>query len=186
MKRFIVAFIVAFVLAFAYTSLRAEEGSQSAAPAAAVKALLVQLKMDTIAARDPDEPGRYIAAFYVPDSQQLLVVSATYSVPAALDRVIGAGNYMEAYMNLQTVKDRSGHFFVVDSLADGLKKVPQADQPFDSTTIDGAVMVMFDGKWDAQKLNEAGYNAMFAKDDARYARMLTILQNELRKKITVQ
>ena len=186
MKRFILAFIVAFVLAFAFVALRAEGASQSAAPAATVKALLVQLKMDTIAARDPDEPGRYVAAFYVSDSQQLLVVSAPYAVPAALDRVIGAGNYMEAYMNLQAVRDHNGHFFVVDSPADGLNRVPQVDQPFDSTTIDGAVMVMFDGKWEAQKLTEAGYNTMFAKDDARYARMLTILATELKKRTTAQ
>jgi hypothetical protein len=107
-------------------------------------------------------------------------------VPAALDRVIAAGNYMEAYMNLQAVKDHKGHFFVVDSLADGLRRVPGADQPFDSTTIDGSVMVMFDGKWDTQKLTETGYDEMFVKDDARYARMLRILANELKKKTTAQ
>jgi hypothetical protein len=185
MKRFIIAAIIGLLFGFALV-VRGEEPSQSAAPAAAVRTLLGQLKMDTIATRDPDEPGRYVAAFYVPDSQQLLVVSAPYSVPAALDQIIAAGNYMEAYMNLQAVKDHKGHFFVVDSLADGLRKVPETDQPFDSTTIDGAVMVMFDGKWDAQKLSESGYNAMFAKDDARYARMLTILANELKKKTTAQ
>ena len=185
MKRFIVAFIVAFVVAFALVTLRAEEPSQSAVPAASIKALFEQLKMDSIAARDPEEPGRYIAALYIQDSQ-LLVITAPYSVPAALDRLIASGSYRDAYLNLQAVKEHRGHFFVVDSLADGLKKVPEVDQPFDSTTIDGAVMVMFDGKWDAQKLNEAAYNSMFAKDDARYARMLIILANELKKKTTVQ
>jgi hypothetical protein len=47
-------------------------------------------------------------------------------------------------------------------------------------------MVMFDGKWDAQRLSESGYNAMFAKDDARYARMLTVLASELKKRTTAQ
>lgn len=185
MKRFILALIVAFVVAFAFVTLRAQEPSQSAAPAASIKALFEQLKMDSIAARDPEEPGRYIAALYIQDSQ-LLVITAPYSVPAALDRLIASGSYRDAYLNLQAVKEHRGHFFVVDSLADGLKKVPEVDQPFDSTTIDGAVMVMFDGKWDAQKLNEAAYNSMFAKDDARYARMLIILANELKKKTTAQ
>jgi hypothetical protein len=100
--------------------------------------------------------------------------------------LIASGSYRDAYLNLQAVQEHRGHFFVVDSLADGLKKVPEVDQPFDSTTIDGAVMVMFDGRWDAQKLNEAAYNSMFAKDDARYARMLIILANELKKKTTAQ
>ena len=185
MKRFIFAAIIGFLFGFALVA-RGEDPSQSAAPAATVRTLLEQLKTDTIATRDPEEPGRYIAALYVPDSPQLLVVSAPYSVPAVMDRVIAAGNYMEAYMNLQAVRDHKGHFFVVDSLADGLRKAPAVDQPFDSTTIDGAVMVMFDGKWEAQKLNESGYNAMFGKDDARYAKMLTVLANELRKKTTAQ
>ena len=114
------------------------------------------------------------------------MISAPYTVPAALDRLIASGSYRDAYLNLQAVKEHKGHFFVVDSLADGLKRVPDVDQPFDSTTIDGSVMVMFDGKWDLQRLNEAAYNSMFAKDDARYARLLTILANELRKKTTAQ
>lgn len=185
MIRYIFAFIVAFLVAIGLVALKAEEPSQSAAPAASVKALLEQLKLDSVAARDSQEPGRYIAALYIQDSQ-LLVISAPYKVPAALDRLIASGSYRDAYLNLQAVQDHSGHFFVVDSLADGLRKVPIVDQPFDSTTIDGSVMVMYDGKWDAQKLNEAGYDSMFAKDDARYARMLTILANELRKKTTIE
>jgi len=185
MMRYILAALVALVFAAGLVILRAEEASQSAAPAASVKALFEHLKMDSIAARDPDEPGRYIAALYIQDSQ-LLVISAPYTVPAALDRLIASGSYRDAYLNLQAVKEHHGHFFVVDSLADGLKKVPDVDQPFDSTTIDGSVMVMYDGKWDAQKLNAAAYHSMFAKDDARYARMLTVLANELRKKTTIE
>jgi hypothetical protein len=186
MKRVIFTFILALVLGvLSLVILRAEEPPQSAAPAAAVKALLEQLKMDTIAARDPEEPGRYIAALYVQDSQ-LLVVSAPYTVPVALDNLIASGNYKDAYLNLQAVKDHRGHFFVVDSLADGLKKVPGVDQAFDSTTIDGSVMVMFDGKGEAQKLNEAAYDSMFARDDARYARMLRVLVGELKKRTTAQ
>ena len=124
MKRLILAFIVAFVVAFALVTLSAEEPSQSAAPAASVTELLEQFKMYSSAARDPEEPGRYIAALYIQDSQ-LLVISAPYSVPAALDRLIASGSYRDAYLNLQAVKEHRGHFFVVDSLADGLKKVPE-------------------------------------------------------------
>ena len=185
MIRYIFAFVVACIVALGLVVLRAEEPSQSTAPAASVKTLLQQLKMDSVAARDPEEPGRYVAALYIEDSQ-LLVISAPYKVPAVLDKLIASGNYKDAYLNLQAVADHKGHFFVVDSLADGLKKVPDVDQPFDSTTIDGSVMVMFDGKWDAQKLNQAAYESMFAKDDARYARMLTVLANELRKRTTIE
>jgi hypothetical protein len=165
--------------------LRAQDPPQSAAAATTVKALLEQLKMESIATRDPEEPGRYIAALYIQDSQ-LLVVSAPYTVPAALDRLIAAGSYTDAYVSLQAVQDHRGHFFIVDSLANGLKKAPDVDQLFDSTTTDGSVTVMFDGKWDAQRLNAEAYDSTFAKNDARYARMLAILANELKKRTTAQ
>ena len=186
MKTVIYTVVLALVVGFLPTVvLRAQEPPQSAAAAITVKALLEQSKMESIATRDPEEPGRYIAALYIQDSQ-LLVVSAPYAVPAALDRLIAAGSYTDAYVNLQSVQDHRGHFFIVDSLANGLKKVPDVDQLFDSTTTDGSVTVMFDGKWDAQKLSADAYDSTFAKDDARYARMLTILANELKKKTTAQ
>lgn len=163
----------------------AEETSQSAAPAATVKALFEQLKLTSIAAKDPEEPGRYVAALYIADSQ-LLVISAPFVVPAVLDRLIAEGNYMEAYQSLQAVVSHKGHFFVIDMLNDGLKRVNAPDEAFDSTTTDGGTSIQFDGKWGDQKLSEADYNAKFAKDDARYAKMLKVLANELRKKTTEQ
>ena len=56
MMRFIFALIVAFLVAVGLVALRAEELSQSAAPAASVKALLEQLKMDSVAARIRKNP----------------------------------------------------------------------------------------------------------------------------------
>lgn len=161
----------------------AQETSQSAAPAASVKALLDRLKLDAIVVRDPEAAGHYVAALYIPDSQ-LLVLSAPYSVPAAMDKMIAEGKFMDAYQSIQAVADHKGHFFVVDLLADGLKRVCEPDQPFDSTSIDGATPISFDGKWEPQKLTEKEYDVRFSKDDARYARMLTVLKTELGKKIT--
>ena len=40
--------------------------SQSAAAVVSLEAMLTQQKLDAIAARDPDHPGQYIAAFYMP------------------------------------------------------------------------------------------------------------------------
>ncbi len=161
----------------------AEEPSQSAAPAASVKALFERLKLDAIATRDPEVPGQYVAALYIQDSQ-LLVVSAPYAVPAAMDRMIGEGRFMDAYLSLQAVANHKGHFFVVDMMADGLKKVCEPDQPFDSVTIEGLNPISFDGKWDAQKLTEKKYTEEFSKSDARYAQMLKVLATEMAKKTT--
>ena len=66
MKRFIfAAFVVLFAMAALAPLASAEETSQSAAPAATVKALFDQLKLTAIAGKDPEEPGRYVAALYV-------------------------------------------------------------------------------------------------------------------------
>ena len=196
MKRFILTALVAlFAAAAAVVHLAAQpfdsaaqslaQGSESAAPAATVKALFDQLKLTSIAAKDQEEPGRYVAALYIADSQ-LLVISAPFAVPAALDKFIADGHYMDAYQSLQAVVSHKGHFFVVDMSNDGLKRVNEPDQPFDSTTTDGGTTIQFDGKWNEQKLTEADYNAQFAKDDARYARLLKVLATELRKKTTIE
>ena len=193
MKRLIFVFLTGALVAAAFVLVSAQpidqaapaavQASESAAPAAAVKELFAQLKLDSIAGKDPEEPGRYVAALNIPDSQ-LLVISAPYAVPAAMDKLIADGKYMDAYQNLQAVVSHKGHFFVIDMANDGLKRVNDPDQAFDSTSIDGATPIQFDGKWDAQKLTEAAYNARFKNDDQRYARMLKVLATELRKKTT--
>jgi hypothetical protein len=185
MKRFslLAAFAVLAILPVASLAAAEDPQSQSAAAVVSLKALLDQHKLDAMAASDPEEPGRYIAAFYMAGSQ-LLVVSAPYAVPAALDKKIAAGNYMDAYVDLQSVANHKGHFFVVDMQADGLRPQLKLDEAFDSTSTEGAAPVSFDGKWDAQKLTEQDYETRFNKDDARYTRMLTVLVQALSRKGT--
>jgi hypothetical protein len=162
-----------------------DDASQSAAPAASLIASLEHHKIEAIAARDPEDPGRYVAALHVP-GPLLLVVSAPYPVPVAIDKLIADRKYMDAYLNLQGQVSREGHFFVVDSLANGLARVCESDRPFDSTTIDGVTSVSYDGKWEAQKLTEGEYSGHFARDDARYARMLNVLTTALNQSVTAR
>jgi len=183
MKRFTVAALAIFLAMIPVAPQAAEETSQSAAPAASVTALLERLKLDAIVARDPEVPGHYVAALYIQGSQ-LLVLSAPYAVPAALDKMIAEGKFMDAYQSIQGVASHKGHFFVIDMQGDGLKRACEPDQPFDSTTMDGGTPISFDGKWEPQKLTEREYNLQFGKDDARYARMLQLLARELGKKTT--
>ena len=185
MKRFtLFAAIIVLIAMMPAVAFSAEDPeSQSAASVVPLKALLEQQKLDAVAARDPEEPGRFIAAFYVPGSQ-LLVVSAPYAVPAAIDKKIAAGSYMDAYVDLQSVADHTGHFFVIDMQADGLRTALKRDEAFDSTVIESTSPVSFDGNWGAQKLTEDEYHARFAKDDERYARMLTVLKTALTRKTT--
>jgi hypothetical protein len=184
MRRFtLFAAVVALLTVTAVTPVTAGDHSQSAAPAASLKALLEQLKLEAFAARDPEDPTRYVGVLYIRDSQ-LLVVSSQYPVPAALDKRIAEGQYMDAYQDIQTVRDRQGQFFVMDSLADGLRRAPGLDQPFDSTAIDGGIPIAFDGKWKEHQLTEAQYDEVFTTGDARYARMLKVLTTALARRTT--
>jgi len=186
MKRFtmwVATIAVLVMMPMAARTTAEDPASQSAAAVVSLKAALDQLKLDAVAARDPDDPGRYIAAFYMPGSQ-LLVVSAPYKVPAALDKKIAAGSYMDAYVDLQSVADHTGHFFVIDMQADGLRTDLKLDQAFDSTALEGATPVSFDGNWGAQKMTEGDYEARFRQDDARYTQMLNVLRSALVKKGT--
>jgi hypothetical protein len=157
--------------------------SRSAGAAASLTSLMNRFQLGAVAAPDPQNPGRYVAAFYMPETQ-LLVVNAPYSAPRLLDKKIADGQYMDVYADLQSVADRKGHFFVIDMQADGLKREVDKNEPFDSTSIEGAPLVSFDGKWEAQKLTEEAYNARFDRDDAQYARLLNVLSNALARKAT--
>lgn len=152
-----------------------QSGDSMSAPAAsALRALLEARKLEAVAARDPEQPGRYVAALYIAGSQ-LLVVSSPYPVPIALDKRIAEANYMDVYLDLQSTASHAGQFFVMDLEANGLARVCDRDQPFDSTTRDGGTPVSYDGNWATQRLSEREYNLRFAEDDARYAHILGVL-----------
>ena len=185
MKRFF--FVATALVLFAITPLASRPAndplSQSAATVGRLTLLLDQFGLDAIAARDPQDATRFVAAFYMRGSQ-LLVVSAPYPIPALIDKKIAAGQYMEAYADLQTIRDRSGQFFVVDMQADGLRPPAKLDDLFDSTLIDGKTTIVFDDRPETQRLTEEQYAARFAADDARYAQMLTVLINALARRTT--
>ena len=178
MKR-VTMFATLVLLTVSAGGLRAaEDGSLSAVPAATLRAQLEQRGLQAIAARDPEEPGRYVAALYIPEVQ-LLVISAPYAVTKEIDKKIAAGQYMDVYVDMQAVRDRTGHFFVEDLQADGMRPASEQDLAFDTTTLNGATPVVFNGKWGAQQLTQEEYDARFKKDDERYARMLTVLSTAL-------
>ena len=158
----------------AAASVAARPASQSASAASALTALLDKHKLEAIAARDPSAPGRVVAALYFPGSQ-LLVVSGSHPAPALLDKLLADAKYMDVYQDVQGAASHQGHFFVMDLLADGLQRVCERDQPFDSTSRSGGKSLAFDGNWTAQQLSEAEYNARFSEDDATYARILGVL-----------
>ena len=150
------------------------EESKSAALTATVTAAMQQRQLEVVAARNPDEPGGFIAAMHMPGTQ-LLVVSAAYPVPAALDAKLAEGKYRDVYLALNARREHKGRFFVMDLKADGLQRTCGAGEPFDSTIRDVDGPASFDGNWAAQNMTESAYRVRFAEDEARYVRMLQIL-----------
>lgn len=152
----------------------AQQHSRSAPTAARLTAALHERRLEVIAARNPDQPGAFIAALYVPGSQ-LLVVTAPYAVAAVLDKYIADGNHMDVYLALNSADRQADRFFVMDMNGDGLRRECAPGESFDSTIRDGRNQVSFDGNWRVQGVTGAAYDARFAEDDQRYARLLEVL-----------
>lgn len=141
--------------------------SKSAPLAKQLADALTAAKMTSIAAKSAEQADVYIAAMYLPGT--LLVISAKFSVPAALDAKLARKDYQGAYADLQGVAP-DAKVFVQDLNADGLR-----NKTFDSVdTAQGSTS--FDGDWKKAKApSEQEYQKMFADLDARYAQMLGTL-----------
>jgi hypothetical protein len=153
--------------------------SQSAPLAKELAQLLDQGKLTTIAAKDSQGEGQYVAAMYFPGSQ-LLVVSARYSVPVLLDAKLNEQKYMDVYIDLNSASVAGTKVFISDLMADGLKARPGDEEPFDTFEAKGQT-IAFNHDLKAQNLSEDEYMKRFADADARYAHMLTVLVNQLKK-----
>jgi hypothetical protein len=169
--------IVAAALAVAAPAGSEEPQARSAGPVASFVKLMTGRGLDAIAAHDPNEPGRYVAALCYPGTE-LLVVSAKHPNPTALDDLLSKQAYRDVYMALQTEVARQGRFFVEDMQADGLTARPDRRAPAD-IVYDNGVKIIFDGDWTNQKMTEAQYDAKFDAADQRYVTMLSTLATAL-------
>jgi hypothetical protein len=149
----------------------ADAPSRSPAIAKQLTAALSALKLDAVAAKDPDEPDRFIAALFYPG--QLLVVSAKYPAPAALDAKIAQKQYHDVYLDLQSSAIAKTSIFFQDLNADGL--CSSRDQAADVLYDGSAAPKVFDADWDKHKMSEKAYEQAYAAADSQYARMLQIL-----------
>lgn len=168
--------LVLLLLPLASTPLRAQE-SQSAPLAKQLTALLDQLKLDSVAAKD-SPVDVFVAALYFPG--QLMVVSAKYSVPVLLNERLAKKDYREIYMDLNSASDPKSKCLIMDLGADGVNAKRDEGKPFDTFETGGKTW-LFDGDWKAQKISEDDYMKMFSDADARYTRMLQALIAQLKK-----
>jgi hypothetical protein len=160
------------VCALAALALAAADGAatlQSRPLAQQLTTLMADRHLDAIAAKDPSEDGRFVAALYFPNSQ-LLVISARYPVPAQLQQSLDSKAYRDVYLALQQSGAADSKVFVQDLGADGLHAA--ADQPVDIVYEHVVNQAIFDK--DAAKA-DAAYRRKLTADDAQYSRMLQLL-----------
>jgi hypothetical protein len=126
-----------------------------------------------IAAEDPTDPTRFVAAMVLPDLQ-LLVVSAAYRAPVLLRERVLTRKYQDAYQDLQAASIPEGRIVIEDLLANGLVVKPVKGQAADVATLGGKT-VTFDGLWRKAKLKEEEYTSAYATAEKEYTRLLGLL-----------
>ena len=151
--------------------------SRSAPLAQQLVEVLEQAQLQSVAAKDPADADRFVAALFFPG--QLLVMSARYEVPVYLEEKLEDKQYREVYVDLNSASMPESRVFITDSGANGLQALRTLEDPFDSYDGSG-LQVRFDGDWDDQQMSEDDYMKIFTTADDEYARMLRALLTEIR------
>jgi hypothetical protein len=148
---------------------------RSAKLATNLTATLANEKLEAIAAEDPDDPGRFIAALVAPG--QLLIISAR---PASADTIQARlihRQYRDVYLDLQASTVADGKWFLQDMQADGVcaGRNQVADLLYESNT----AATVFDGDWKSHGWSEKEYQERLGVVDQRYSRILEVLLRTL-------
>ena len=134
--------IVAWLVAVLIPGYVAAQESHSDRLARQLAGLMASQKLPAVAAKDPDSPDRFVAALIFPEVE-LLVVSARYAAPPALQELLAKKQYDEVYATLQQAGIPDSKVLFQDLKADGLHAKPGADvdimyqRVVDQTVFDG-------------------------------------------------
>ena len=169
--------IVVSAMAF-LPSLAFAQESKSATLASELAKLLDAQKLDSIAAHGATA-DEYIGALYFPGSQ-LLVVGARYSAPERMQQLLGAKNYRDIYIDLNSASVPQTKVFVSDLGANGLRFDRDGNQPWDTVDV-GGKSYSFDGDWGKAKISRDEYTKAYQTTDDQYTKMLEALVAELKK-----
>ena len=138
-------------------------------------ATMSALKLDVIAAKDPEDPGRFIAAMVFP-GVQLLVVSSRHQSLDYVTAQLGKRDFREVYDALQRGVPEGRLFFHAMG-CDGFVKNDSIDIFYEGPT----AQTLLDGDWSAQSLTEAAYDAKRKAAEAKYAHALSVLLGAAKK-----
>ncbi len=171
--------ILPFALCVAFAGGAAAQEPKSAGPAKELAQLLADKKLDSIAARMPDNREEFIGALAFPG--QLMVVWAKTTAPAVVNEKLIRKEYKEVYIDLNSASVVESRHFVTDLGPDGLRSKPaQRQGPSDSHDM-GVKSMRFDGSWREDKMSEADYMKAHADADAAYAKAVQVLIDEIKK-----
>ena len=148
---------------------------QSSALARELAKTLSSQQLEAVAAQDPDDPERFIAAMFAPG--QLLVVSKRHASPAAIQARLAQRQYRDVYLDLQASPATDGGWFLQDMQADGL--CAGRDQVADILYSGKDAPALFDGDWKARGSSEKEYQQQLTAADQRYKRLLEVLLRQL-------
>ena len=158
-------------------AVSAQPASSTAAPVKELATVLARsgggAGAKFVAAEDPKDGSRFVAAMLLPDLQ-LLLVSAAYKAPVLLRERVLTRKYQDAYQDLQAASVAEGRLVIEDLLANGLAVKPAKNQAPDAATIAGRT-ITFDGQWRKAKVSEADYTAAFTTAEQEYTRLLALL-----------
>jgi len=156
-----------------------EVPSKSAPLAQALSKQLDQSKLQYIAARDPSEEGRYVAAMHLA-GVQIFVISAKYAAPELLREKLITGKYQDIYVDLTSASERASRVMIEDLKGNGLTRTKAKEPPFDVYET-GGKRIVFDFDWRKQKLTEEEFYKTLETADTLYARILELLLAEAKK-----
>jgi hypothetical protein len=149
--------------------------ARSATVATELAKALSEQGLDAIAAQDPDEPDRFIAALFFTHSQ-LLVVSGRYASPELLKARLAQKQYRDVYLDLSSSSISDTRVLFQDMNADGL--CARRDQTADIVYANQEEQI-FDGDWVKHK-SDTTYEQQFVRADEQYSRLLNVLLARLR------
>ena len=177
MKRTVMfGIFVSAVVATLATPVTAAEEARSAPVVAQLSKLMAERQLDALAAKDPRNPGGFVAALFFP-GVQLLLVSAQYPVASELDAQLAQRNYRDVYAALQQPTTAASRVFFLDLGCDGLK---DGGDNVDVMYEKGATQTLFDGNWKKQGLSQSAYVEKLQQSDARYTELLGVLLEALK------
>ena len=171
--------ILSVLLATVFTVGAAAQEPASAGPAKELAELLAARKLESIAARMPDDREQFVGALAFPG--QLMVVWAKTTAPSVVNEKLMRKDYREVYIDLNSASVVESRHFVTDLGPDGLRPKPAQKQgPADTHDL-GAKSMRFDGNWREDKMSENDYMKAYADADAAYAKAIQALIDEIKK-----